>query len=105
MTITYRRPTDDEYVPMVRTFVEVMNQRANDEDLERDRELSNIELARSWVADDDGTIVGTTTAHSFALTVPGGASATLAGLTLVSVIPTHRRRGIMSGLMRRFFDE
>src|SRR5262249_57347910 len=38
-------------------------------------------------------------AYSFQLTVPGGI-ASAAGVTFVSVRPSHRRRGILSAMMR-----
>ncbi len=48
--------------------------------------------------------VGSTGAYSFQLCVPG-ALAAAAGVTWVSVLPTHRRRGIMGSLMRRQLDD
>ena len=92
MTVTYRRPEASEHVAAVRLFVDVMNQRASDEDIERGHDT--FELDRSWVADDGDRIVGTITTHSFQMVVPGGGQAPLAGLTLVSVAPTHRRSGV-----------
>ncbi len=56
---------------------------------------------RSLAAFDGGRIVGTTYSHLFELTVPGGARIPTAGVTAVSVITTHRRRGILRDLMRR----
>ena len=100
MTITYRRPRDDEHRTFVRTFLDLMNQHIPDERIDEGKEHD--ELDRSWVADDGGTIVGTITGHSFDFTLPGGSTAPLAGLTLVSVIPTHRRRGILTKLMKKF---
>src|SRR5262249_44921050 len=47
----------------------------------------------------DNAIVGTVAAYSFQLTVPGGI-ASAAGVTFVSVRPSHRRRGILSAMMR-----
>jgi predicted acetyltransferase len=44
--------------------------------------------------------VGVTTIYSFQLTVPG-ASLPTAGVTWVAVLPSHRRRGILSSMMRR----
>ncbi|WP_309052732.1 GNAT family N-acetyltransferase [Streptomyces sp.] len=50
----------------------------------------------------DGDLpVGTAGAFSFRLTVPGGASVPAAGVTMVSVAGTHRRRGILTSMMRR----
>jgi predicted acetyltransferase len=46
------------------------------------------------------SIVGTTGAYSFQMAVPG-AVFPVAGVSAVSVLPTHRRRGILRSLMRR----
>ncbi|MGC0332007.1 putative acetyltransferase [Streptomyces sp. SAI-170] len=54
----------------------------------------------------DGTeCVGTAGAFSFRLTVPGGASVPAAGITMVSVAATHRRRGLLTAMMRRQLDD
>jgi predicted acetyltransferase len=45
-------------------------------------------------------IVGTTGVYSFQMAVPG-AVFPVAGVSAVSVLPTHRRRGILRSLMRR----
>ncbi len=48
----------------------------------------------------DGTdLVGAAGIYSFEMSVPGG-RAPLAGVTWVSVLPTHRRRGILTSMMR-----
>jgi predicted acetyltransferase len=71
---------------------------------ERDREgvLSRFEFGRSLAAfdPDSGTPVGVTSIFSFQLTVPG-ATSPAAGVTFVGVLPSHRRRGLLRGLMRR----
>jgi predicted acetyltransferase len=46
------------------------------------------------------TLVGTTGAFSLRMTVPG-AALPVAGVTAVSVLPSHRRRGVLRSLMRR----
>ncbi len=52
------------------------------------------------VATDDDRIVGITGDYRFTMTVPGGAQlADVPGVTWVSVLPTHRRRGVLSALM------
>ena len=48
----------------------------------------------------DGDIVGTAGAFSFQMAVPG-AVLPVAGVSYVSVLPTHRRRGIARSLMTR----
>lgn len=63
-----------------------------------------IEPGRDLGAYEDGALVGTATAFSFVLTVPGG-EARAAGVTAVGVLPSHRRRGILTRLMRRQLDD
>ncbi|GGV32809.1 UPF0256 protein [Streptomyces longisporoflavus] len=50
------------------------------------------------------TCVGTTGAFSFRLSVPGGSLVDAAGVTMVSVAATHRRRGILTSMMRHQLD-
>lgn len=72
-----------------------------------ERELWNAltELDRSIGAWDGDACVGTAGAFSFRLTVPGGASVPAAGVTMVSVAATHRRRGVLRSMMRRQLDD
>ncbi|MDL5201593.1 GNAT family N-acetyltransferase [Streptomyces sp. ALI-76-A] len=72
-----------------------------------ERELWNslTELDRSIGAWDGDACVGTAGAFSFRLTVPGGASVPAAGVTMVSVAATHRRRGVLRSMMRRQLDD
>ncbi|MFG3428009.1 GNAT family N-acetyltransferase [Streptomyces californicus] len=49
----------------------------------------------------DGKPVGTASAYSFELTLPGGALVPVSGVTSVGVLPSHRRRGVLSAMMRR----
>jgi predicted acetyltransferase len=53
---------------------------------------------------DGGEIVGGAGAVPFELSVPGG-SLRCAGVTVVGVYPTHRRRGVMRALMRAQLDD
>jgi predicted acetyltransferase len=55
---------------------------------------------RTLAAFDGSLMVGTAGAYSFQFSVPG-AVVPVAGVTLVSVLPTHRRRGILRSMMRR----
>ncbi|OEU87377.1 hypothetical protein DB35_28600 [Streptomyces abyssalis] len=76
---------------------------AGDLDRELYRELTEID--RSVAAWDDGEIVGSSSLISFRMTVPGGAAVPAAGLSMVHVATTHRRRGILRSMMRRQLDE
>jgi predicted acetyltransferase len=58
-----------------------------------------IELERMLVAEEDGAIVGGAGSFTFHLSVPGG-DVPAAGVTVVGVLPTHRRRGALTALMR-----
>lgn len=52
-----------------------------------------------------GRLVGSTGSYAFDLTVPGGVTVPVAGVTNVGVLPTHRRRGIFRQLMQRQHDD
>ncbi|MGQ4348239.1 GNAT family N-acetyltransferase [Streptomyces sp. SAS_275] len=72
-----------------------------------ERELWNAltEYDRSLGVWDGEECVGTAGAFSFRVTVPGGASVPAAGVTMVSVAATHRRRGVLTAMMRRQLDD
>jgi predicted acetyltransferase len=80
----------------------VFHHRTADEDREVDDPV--IEPERSLVAEDAGAVVGHTTALSRELTVPG-AIVPAAHVTGVGVAPTHRRRGLLTAMMRRQLTE
>ena len=61
-------------------------------------------LERMHGAWSNGTIVGGAGAFPFDLTVPGGDLPT-AGISVVGVLPTHRRRGVLRSLMRAQLDD
>lgn len=62
--------------------------------------LARLEFGRTLAAFDGDTISGGTGVFSFRMRVPG-AMAAVAGVSLVAVLPSHRRQGILSALMRR----
>ncbi|MDH6136154.1 putative acetyltransferase [Kitasatospora sp. MAA4] len=53
----------------------------------------------------DGRPVGTAGAYSFELTLPGGIIVPVTGVTAVGVLPSHRRQGVLSAMMRRQLTE
>ena len=62
---------------------------------------SALEMDRSLLAEtEDGKAVGTATAYSFELTLPGDVVVPAAGITGVGVLPTHRRQGVLTEMMR-----
>lgn len=54
---------------------------------------------------ENDAVVGAAGSFSFAMTVPGGGSVQTAGLTMVGVHATHRRRGVLTQMMRRHLDD
>jgi len=63
--------------------------------------LDRFEFDRTLAAFDGMTPVGVTMCFSFQLSVPGQHVLPAAGVTFVAVLPTHRRRGVLSSMMRR----
>ena len=61
-------------------------------------------LDRMFGAWSNGAVVGGAGSFPFDLTVPGGDLPT-AGVTVVGVLPTHRRRGVLRSLMRAQLDD
>jgi predicted acetyltransferase len=53
----------------------------------------------------DGRPVGTAATHSFELTLPGETLAPAPGVTAVGVLPSHRRQGVLSAMMRHQLTE
>lgn len=59
---------------------------------------------RIHAAFDDGAVVGSGGVFPFETSIPGG-FVRAAGVTMVGVLPTHRRRGILRALMRAQLDD
>jgi len=74
----------------------------NEERMQRFTDL--LPLERMHGAWSNGTIVGGAGAFAFNLTVPGGHLPT-AGVSVVGVLPTYRRRGVLRSLMRAQLDD
>lgn len=63
------------------------------------------EPSRYVVVRDEDEVVGTAGSFPFRMTVPGGAEVPLAGVTMVTVQSTHRRRGVLTAMMRKQLDD
>src|SRR3954454_6636800 len=72
---------------------------------EASRSWAEAELDRTRVAFEDGTIVGVSRTYSFELTMPGGNLLPAAAVSWVSVLPTHRRRGVLTRMMAAMHDD
>jgi predicted acetyltransferase len=68
------------------------------------RWIDQLTFERMHGAWSDGLVVGGAGAFTFNMTVPGGDLPT-AGVTVVGVYPTHRRRGVLRSMMRAQLDD
>lgn len=59
-----------------------------------------VDHSRYAVAEWDGEAVGGAGSYAVELTLPGGAQVAAAAVSDVGVVPTHRRRGVLTALMR-----
>ena len=73
----------------------------DDEALERFARI--LEPQRVHAGFDGDAVVAGSGAYSFDLAVPGGQVKAM-GLTIVGVLPTHRRRGYLRSMMRSQID-
>src|SRR3954468_1582910 len=63
------------------------------------------ELDRSLALWDGDRVVATAGIYTRQLTVPGGVAVPCAGVTWITVAPTHRRQGVLTAIMRRQLRE
>ena len=96
MSVRIRGISPEQLSDLRRTVATAFGQDPHPAEEERDRKL--LELDRNRGAFDGGRLVGAAGAYSFDLTIPGGKAPT-AGVSNVVVLPSHRRRGIMSEMM------
>ncbi|GHF70321.1 UPF0256 protein [Kitasatospora xanthocidica] len=67
---------------------------------------SALEMDRALLAvAPGGKPVGTASAYSFELTLPGEVVVPVAGISCVGVLPSHRRRGVLTAMMRHQLAE
>jgi predicted acetyltransferase len=97
MTISIRPPAGDEIDLFLKTVSASFHEEMSDANVEREKAL--VEPERLLLAWDDDRPVGATGAFRFALGIPGGELPT-AGVTMTGVLSSHRRRGILTALMR-----
>ncbi len=106
MEITIRAVQEHEYPQFAAAIFAAFSAQITgptDPTIERWREV--IELDRTLGAFDGDRVVATAAGLDFELTVPGGVTLAATGVTAVGVLPTHRRRGILTRLMDRQLDD
>jgi predicted acetyltransferase len=102
LSIEIRPATAEEFPDVVRPIMHYFGRSPGDEFAARFGPIISPE--RIHAAWDDGQVVGSGGVFPFETGVPGGL-ARAAGVTLVGVLPTHRRRGIFNDLMRAQIDD
>jgi predicted acetyltransferase len=98
------RPTKDlkEFKAAVGAISHYFGGGPDDERAERFARV--LPLDRMHAAFDGDAVVGGAGAFPFQLTVPGGV-VPCGGVTVVGVLPTHRRRGVLTAMMRTQLED
>lgn len=93
-----RPATREEMDGFGRAVMSAFHRELTDEDSRHYERLDEPERSLAWF--DGARMVATSMALTRELTVPGAVSA-CAAVTAVTVVPTHRRRGLLTQMMRR----
>src|SRR5260370_19164862 len=99
MTYQVRPVAMEEWPAFSRSAETAVGGKSTDQEIERYR--APFEPDRSLALFDGERIVATAGALSLELTLPGLVRLPVAGVAYVTVLPTYRRRGLLSQLMRR----
>lgn len=103
MALEIRSITDEEFPAYSRAIAFGFGGHATDDELERWRPMT--EMERTVAVFDRGRIVATAGAITFDLTLPGLDLTQVAGVTAVTVHPTHRRSGVLTKMMRHQLED
>ena len=98
MTHQIRTVRDEELVPYIDASSTGFSERLDTERVANEVR-SRWDLGRTWAAWDGPRICGTLRSWATELTVPGGAQLPASAIAGVAVLPTHRRRGLLTGLI------
>jgi predicted acetyltransferase len=102
LTVEIRSPAQDEWRAAMQMTSSVFGDELKDEEFERFTKA--LVRERFYAAYDGDVPIGTAADFPFSLTVPGGELGA-GGVTWVAVLPSHRRQGILTQLMRRELDD
>jgi predicted acetyltransferase len=95
--------TAEEWPAFVRSMSQVFGEDPSGPFLDTPSPIA--ELDRSLGLFEGDRVAATSGIYSLEMTVPGGAVVPTAGITWITVSPTHRRRGVLTAIMRRQLDE
>jgi predicted acetyltransferase len=97
-----RPATREEFDDFSKSALWAFHRVYTDHDRERYKHIDEPERSLAWF--DDGRIVATASAFTRSVTIPG-AVVPCAAVTAIAVVPTHRRRGLLTSMMRRQLDD
>ena len=103
MTIEIRTPTDDDWEPICRADGLAFGMSYTAEEMAQRRALHD--MSRFRIAVDNGQIVSTAGSCAFDVTLPGGITVPMGGVTWVSTLATHRRKGLMRQVVQAVHDD
>jgi predicted acetyltransferase len=103
MEYELRPVTEEEYPAYVRSVEAAFGSHPADDDITEFRTLT--ELDRTLAAFEGDRIIGNAGAFSLEVAVPGGTSIPMAGVTVVGVRATHRRKGVLTSMMRAQLED
>lgn len=98
-----RPVTRDELLGLTTTALTAFGERFEPARFELD--WTSVELERTLGAFEGDEIVGSGRLYSLELTMPGGRLLPTAGVSWIAVLPTHRRRGILTAIKRTQLDD
>jgi predicted acetyltransferase len=95
--VEYRAIREDEFDAFTRVSMVAFGQEPFSPDMPTGFARSELDRTRAAFVGDE--IVGAGRNYSFDLTLPGGTMVPAAGVSWISVMPSHRRRGVLRGTM------
>jgi predicted acetyltransferase len=105
MAFEIRAIRDDEIPQFRETVMTTFGSDAEADQGGTDQQRAIIQPGQAWAAFDGTTIVATAGTFNLDISMPGGDALPMAGLTMVTVRPSHRRRGLLRQLMQRHLDD
>ncbi|MBV8159446.1 MAG: GNAT family N-acetyltransferase, partial [Acidimicrobiia bacterium] len=103
MDVAIRPVAAEEWVDYLRAEHIPFGVRIGDEEMKV--QAQRFGAWNTLAAFQDGRIVATAGDWDMHLTLPGLTQVHAPGVTAVGVLPTHRRRGLLTALMRRQLDD
>src|SRR5215207_2881825 len=103
MGIEIRTPTDEDWPAICRADDRISGSWESPERIEERRAIHD--LSRFRIAVDDGEIVAVASSYGMEVTLPGGTTVPMGGVSWVSTSATHRRQGFMRRVVGAVHDD